>query len=240
MGKWQSLTSDITEEVIANTVLLNNMVRTSAEFQSCTDAERPRGKPRINTENLNIYAKLTEDELLPNLKTVHDTILRFTRIPPICEKNASSAEISYAHIDYIQPIEKYFASFNRARDAIKEIQLSFVLYLSGFSLDALAHWRNLLRLFSNSEEAILKYRIFYIRYLEILQRQLPELPEELMTTSENNTVFKDVGKLIVNCCLGGLKHETNITQAELANRISWNFGTFFEEDPDSMPIIVEL
>lgn len=194
----------------------------------------------MNTENLNLYAKQTEDELLPNLKTVPDTVLRFNRIPPICARNASLAEISYAHIDHISSIEKYFASFNRATDAMKEIQLSFVLYLCGFSLDALAHWRNLLRLFSNSEEAIPKYKIFYIRYLEILQRQLPELPEELMTTSENNTVFKDVGNLIFNCYLGGLKHETNIIQAELANVMSWNFERFFKEDPESMPVIVEL
>lgn len=240
LEKWQSLTSDITEELIANVAPLSNMIRTSAEFQSCTDEERPRGTTQTNTTNLSLYAKQTEEELLPNLKTVPETVLRFTRIPSICAKNASPAEISYAHIDCIRSIEKYFASFHSKTDAIKEIQLSFVLYLSGFSLDALAHWRNLLRLFSNSEACVVKYKVFYIRYLAVLQRQLPELPEELMTASENNIVYKDVGNLIVNCYLGGLKDETRTIQLELGDKMSWSFEEFFEEDPDNMPVIVEL
>lgn len=240
MEKWQNLTNDITEEIIANVAPLNNMIRTSAEFQSCTDEERPRGSSQTNTANLSLYAKRTEDELLPNLKTVPETVLRFSRIPSICAKNASPAEISHAHIDCIQSIEKYFAGFRSTMDAIKEIQLSFVLYLSGYSLDALAHWRNLLRFFSNSEASVVKYKAFYMRYLEVLQRQLPELPVELMTASENNTVYKDVGNLILNCYLGGLKIETNTIRSELAEKMSWNFEGIFEEDPDDMPVIVEL
>lgn len=239
MSKWQNLTSDITEEIILNVVPLNNVIRPSVEYQSCTDAERPKGKPKY-TENLNLYAKQTEDELLPSLKTVPDTVLRFSRIPSICGKNASPAEITFAHIDCIQSIKKYFDSFQNAEDAIKEIQLSFVLYLSGYSLDALAHWRKLLRLLSNSEAAVVEYRIFYIRYLQLLQLELPELPEELMIASENNTVFKDVGNLIFNCYSGGLIQETNIIQSELGNKMSWNFGSFFKDDPDNMPVVVEL
>lgn len=240
LRKWQRLTSDITEEIIANVAPLNNMIRTSAEFQSCTDEERPRGTQQTNTVNLNLYAKQTEDELLPNLKTVPETVLRFSRIPSICPKNASPAEISHAHIDCFQAIEKYFAGFPSTMEPIKEIQLSFVLYLSGFSLDALAHWRNLLRFFSNSEASVVKYKAFYVRYLEILQLQLPDLPVELMTASENNTVYKDVGNLILNCYLSGLKIETKTIQSELADKMSWTFEDFFEEDPDSMPVIVEL
>lgn len=240
LEKWHSLTNDITEEMIDNTVPVNYMIRTSAEFQSSTDAERPRGKSRMGNENLNLYAKQTEDELLSNLKIVPDTMLRFTRIPSICRKNASPAEISNAHMDCIRSIEIYFGSFLSATDAIKEVQLSFVLYLRGYSLDALAHWRNLLRFFSNSEAAILNYKVFYVRFLEVLQRQLPELPEELMIASENNTVFKDVGKLIHNSCLGGLKNETDLLRSELTEKMSWNFEEFLEENPDDLPVIVEV
>lgn len=239
MSKWRNLTSDITEETVLNVVPLSNVIRPSAEFQSCPDSERPKGKPKY-TENFNLYAKRTEDDLLPTLKTVPDTVLRFTHIPSICGKNASPAEISYAHIDCIQSISKYFDSFHDTADAIKEIQLSFVLYLSGYSLDALAHWRKLLRLLSNSEAAIVEYKTFYIRYLEILQLQLPELPEELMIASENNTVFKDVGNLIFNCSSGGLIQETNMIQSELGNKMSWDFGSFFKDDPDNMPVVVEF
>lgn len=238
--KWQSLTNGITNETILNNVPLNNLIRTSADFQSCIDAERPRGEPSSNTENLNRYSKQTEDDLLPNFKNDPDSVLGFTRIPAICTNDATPAEISQAHMDRIRTIEKYFGEFDDVGDAIGEIQLSFVLYLSGYSLDALAHWRNLLRLLSHSDAAVAKFKSFYVRYLEVLEHQLPELPEELMQPSENNTVYKDVGKLIVNCHSSGLEHEVERIQTELANQLSWSFVDFFQEDPDEMPVVVEL
>lgn len=216
MEKWQCLTSDIKEDTVVN-------VASSMEDKS-VDSE------------VSISPTTTEDDFL---EIACDSALKFIPIPPIYRKGAIPAEISFAHIDSIQSIDEYFANFRTAADAIKEIQLSFVLYMCSFSLDALEHWRNLLRFLSNSEAAVEKYTLFYKRYLKILQIHLPELPEEIIAMSTNNTVIRDVGKLLYNCSLGGLKSEAKIIQSELSSTLSWNLEQF-QEDPDNMPVIVEL
>lgn len=239
LKKWQQLSNEITEEVINRVNPECGVIRTSAEFQSCPDAERPKGQNPL-TRSVNIRPNQTEDELLPNLKVVPGTAPRFTKIPALHSHTASPSEISESHLDAIRAIEMYFSSFSEPFEAIREIQLSFVLFLCGCSIDALAHWRKVLNLMTKSETAVKKFSFFYRRYLETLKAQLPELPDELMMPTPNNTVFKDVGRLIINCTLGGLKDEADAFSSYLTNKMSWFFDDLFEENPEDLPVVVEL
>lgn len=143
-------------------------------------------------------------------------------------------------MDAIRAIEIYFSAFTEPFEAIREIQLSFVLFLCGCSVDALAHWRKVLGLLTKSDSAVVKFSYFYRRYLEILKAQLPELPEELMMPTSNNTVFKDIRQLIINCTVGGLKEDADIFSTHLSNKISWYFDDLFDENPEDLPIVVEI
>lgn len=239
MKKWQQLSNFITEDIITQTTPECGVIRSSAEFESCPDSDRPKGQSPL-THTIPIRPNQTEDELLPNLKVVPGTAPRFTKIPALHSKTASPAEISQSHLDSIQAIEMYFNAFTEPNDALREIQLSFVLFCCGCSVDALAHWRKLLGLLSKSELAIDKFRSFYRRYLDILKTQLPELPEELMMPTPNNTVFKDVGQLILKCTLNGLKDEADALSVHLTKEMSWVFDDLFDEDPEDLPVIVEL
>lgn len=217
----------------------SGIVRTSAEFQSISDADRPKGQSPLQRKVITRINQ-SEEELLPDMAVVPGTYPRFTKIPPLCRRDASPSEISLSHIDSIQAIDEYFNKFPSPIDVIKEIQFAFILYLSGWSVDALAHWRKILSLLSRSENAIAKYKQVYSRYLEVLKHQLPELPEELMTQSENNTVFKDIGVLIKSCSNASLKHEAEALRVHLQNAMMWTFDDFFLEDPDDLPVVVEL
>lgn len=217
---------------------LNGIIRTSAEFQSCPDADRPKGSSPL-TKTTKIRPGHTEDDLLPNLSVVPGTAPRFTKIPPLCSLTATPAEISLAHLDSINAIETILTTVSTPIDFIQEIQFAFVLFLSGCSIDAIAHWRKLLGLFSKSETAVERYRSFYRRYLDILHYQLPELPVELMTPSANNTVYHDVRQLIINCCVGGLKQEADNLNVFLSNEMLWTFDNLLEENPEDMPVIIE-
>lgn len=233
------LTNDITEETIKTISPESGIVRTSAEFLSISDADRPKGQSPLQRKIISRINQ-NEDDLLPDMAIVPGTYPRFTKIPPLCRKDASPSEISLSHLDSIQAIDEYFNRFSTPIEAIKEIQFAFVLYLAGWSVDALAHWRKILALLSNSEIAIGKYKQIFTRYLNVLNHQLPELPEELMTQSDNNSVFKDVGLLIKNCSNCSLKHEADALRAHLKNTMIWTFDEFFFEDPDDLPVVVEL
>lgn len=233
------MTNDITEEIISRSAPTTGIVRPSAEFQSCSDADRPKGNSPL-TKELVVKSRQTEDDLLPNLKIVPGTAPRFTKIPALCPLTASPAEISQCHLDSIKAIDSYFSRFPNPNEIIQEIQLSFILYLSGCSVDALAHWRKILGLLANSETAVQKYRILYRRYLDVLEHQIPDLPEELMLPTSNNTVYKDVGRLIRNSTMAGLTRETDALRVALGSKMLWNFDDFFEEDPEDQPVVVEL
>lgn len=239
LKKWQELTNEISEEAIARISPECGVIRTSAEFQSCPDADRPKGQSPL-TRTVNIRANQTEDELLPNLKLVPGTALRFTKVPALYAINASPAEISESHLDAIRAIENYFSAFREPFEAICEIQLSFVLFFCGYSVDALAHWRKVLGLLTKSDTAVEKFNYFYRRYLETLKVQLPELPEELMMPTPNNTVFKDIRNMIINCTVGGLKEEAESFTAYLTNTISWHFDGLFDENSEDLPVVVEI
>lgn len=191
-------------------------------------------------KNVVFRANQSEDELLPDLKVVPETALRFTKVPALCPRNASPAEISHCYLDSIGAIEKYFAAFSQPIEAIREVQLAFVLFFCGYSVDALAHWRKILGLLSKSETAVDVFKRFYRRYLEVLPIQLVELPEELMIPSPNNTIFKDVGSLIANCLANDLKQEANALRDHLGKSMSWFFDDLLKEDPEDLPVVVEL
>lgn len=237
--RWQQLTNEINEEVILRTAPECGLIRTSAEFQSCPDADRPKGQSPL-TRNVNIRPNQSEEELLPKLKVVPGTAPRFTKVPSLHSKAASPAEISENYMDAIRAIELYFSSFDDPMEAIREIQLSFVLFLCGCSVDALAHWRNILSILTRSDSAVSKFSYFYRRYLDVLKAQLPELPEELMLPTMNNTIYKDIRQLIANCTSAGLKNEADALAAHLATTMSWLFHDLFDENPEDLPVIVEM
>lgn len=239
LKKWQQLSNYINEEVISRTIPECGVIRTSAEFQSCPDAERPKGQSPLN-RSVNIRPNQSEDELLPDLKVVPGTAPRFTKVPALYPNTASPAEISESHLDAIRAIEQYLNSFPEPFEAIREIQLSFVLFLCGCSVDALAHWRRILGLLTKSESAVNKFSYFYRRYLDVLKEQLPEMPEELMMPTPNNSVFKDIRQLIMNCTLGGLKDDADTFSAFLTRTMSWHFDDLFDENPEDLPVVVEL
>lgn len=183
----------------------------------------------------------SEDEYLPHLKVVANTQLNFTKLPDRCPKNATPSEITVCYMDSINAVNELMSVFPSAVALIDEIQFSFVLFVAGLSIDALAHWRSILSLLANSEQAIVRYREFYRKYLTVLETQLPELPDELMQATAHNTVYTDVRQLIVNCSAPASKlmQEADYLSLHLTSVMGWCFGDIFDEDPDDQPVIVE-
>uniref|UniRef100_A0A336KFK0 Protein AAR2 homolog n=1 Tax=Culicoides sonorensis TaxID=179676 RepID=A0A336KFK0_CULSO len=238
-NKWKTLTEHITESQIKTLMPDCGLVRTAVEYLSCPDADRPRGlsdSPRLRT----VRSVADEDELLPDLKPIEGTAPNFTRLPKINTKTQSPSQISMNYMDSINLIEKLITDKGGEKELLAEIQFSFILYLCGHSTDALAHWRRILALFSNSESAVVKYKQFYKTYLIVIQNQLIELPIELMEPGENDSVYQDVKKLCKNCMLGGLNERTEYLQKFLFEKMCWKFDDLLEEDPEDMPVVVEL
>lgn len=235
-NKWKCLTEHITAHQINSLMPNCGLVRTSVEYLSCPDSTRPRGSsasPRLRT----VRSIADEDELLPDLEPIEGTAPNFTRLPKINTKTTTPSEITMNYMDSINLVEKLFEKGES--EILGEIQFSFILYLCGHSTDALAHWRRILALLSNSETAITKYKQFYKTYLFVIQYQLVELPVELMEPGENNSVYQDVRKLCKNCVLGELTDRTEYLQKYLYEKMYWTFDNLLDDNPEDLPVIVE-
>lgn len=236
---WRKLTDTITKECVERCRPALGTIRTTVELLSCTDEERPRGP--LATAHPAMAAKLVNDEsdLLPQLKPVEGTAPRFTAVPDRVPKQSTPAEISKHSLDCIQACDDLLKNFEQPQDLIQEIQISFVFFLVGYSVESLSFWRKTLALLSHSEEAVIKYRLLYMKYSEVLVHQLPHLPEELMDPSERNTVYKDVRCLLVNLSHCGLHKSADFLMKKLKTAMNWCFEGLLDEDPDDLPVIVE-
>lgn len=237
--QWRKLTDTITKECVERCRPALGTIRTTVELLSCTDDERPRGP--LAKAHPAMAAKLVNDEndLLPQLKPVEGTAPRFTVVPERVPKQSTPSEISKHSLDCIQACDRLVMNFQQPQDLIQEIQISFVFFLVGYSIESLAFWRKTLTLLSRSESAVGKYRLLYMKYSEVLVHQLPHLPEELMILSERNTVYKDIRRFLVNLSLSGLHKSADFLMKKLKTAMNWSFDGLFEEDPDDLPVIVE-
>ncbi|KAL5283717.1 AAR2 family protein [Megaselia abdita] len=226
---WRSLTDTVSEDTVNKCNPECGMVQTSIELESCPDSERPRGKQvEKKLQNSN------EEDLLPNLKPIQGTAPRFTEVPPKVPENCSSSEISKHSLDCEESVNFLMSSCL----LIEEVQLSFALFLTGHSVESLAHWRHCLNRLSGSQNSIDKYQDFYLKYLEVLFYQLPLLPEELMAPNDMNTVYRDVRELLLNCFSGTLTIGAKKLMLGLEKTMNWRFD--LDEDPDDLPVVVEI
>uniref|UniRef100_W8BLP6 Protein AAR2 homolog n=1 Tax=Ceratitis capitata TaxID=7213 RepID=W8BLP6_CERCA len=240
-NKWKLLTDKITEGTVERCRPTLGAIRTNVELQSCTDEDRPRGPLYINNlQQKGNKSIVNESDLLPNLKPVEGTAPRFTELPSRVPHNATPAEVTEHNMDCVQSIEKLVDKFHSSEAFIEEEQLAFVFYLVGYSVESLAHWRNILHLLSHSEQAVLNYKMLYMKYSEALMQQLPHLPEELMEPGEYNTVYKDVRSLLINLNLGGLSVSADRLGRKLLKTLQWEFEGLLDEDPEDMPVIVDM
>lgn len=239
LPKWNSLTNHVTEMTINRCLPECGLIRPSVEFESCSNEERPKGNVRAENSRLNKLIT-DEEELLPKLKMVSGTALQFTKLPQLYPKDLTPHELSMAHMDSIVAVDQLIKQFTHNNHLLDEIQFAFASFLTGYSTDSLAHWRKILGILSNSEVGVKKYNKFYEEYLTVLQHQLPELPEELMEPSSRNTVYKDVRTLVRNCTLNGLDTAANYLAVNLTQEMGWIFDDLMDEDPDDLPVVVEI
>lgn len=240
--KWKDLTGSVTEACVNRCRPELGTIRTNIELESCTDADRPRGgADNISKRNTAAKLLLDESEMLPYLKPVPGTAPRFCAVPTRVPQNSPPADISRHAIDCIAAVDMLFDKFENNSDAlIEEVQLAFVFFLVGYSVESLDHWRKVLALLAHSETAVSKHKLAFMKYSEVLAHQLPHLPEELMAPTMHNTVYKDVRELLVNLYAGGLMVNAERLMKRLAKQLNWHFEGLLDEDPEEQPVIIEL
>jgi A1 cistron-splicing factor AAR2 len=135
----------------------------------------------------------------------------------------------------------------RPVEIIGEMQLSFVCFLVGQSLDAFEQWKKLVTLICGVDNAIPQYHIIYMKFLQSLEVQLSYVSEELLCdiVTNNNFIYRNLYILFGNIELnskveGRLKSCARRLQERLTAKFLWDFSNLFVETDDEAPVVVSL
>ncbi|XP_012231485.1 protein AAR2 homolog [Linepithema humile] len=249
LKQWTTLTNGITVSVAARCSPLCGYVRSALELEHCSDASRPRGGASCSKQKR--FRRLTEakeDQLLPNLKPKPGTELRLTEIPnKHYPDNATPSEITRHSLDSSYALDTILKKLREPIEIIGEMQLTFICFLAGESLDAFEQWKKLVSLICGVDSAIPQYRSVYIEFLQTLEVQLSYVPEEVLCdiVASNNFVYHNLCKLFGNIesnseVDGRLKSYAKRLQDRLTAKFLWDFSDLLEEADDEVPVVVTL
>ncbi|KAM0729382.1 Protein AAR2-like protein [Formica fusca] len=249
--QWQELSSRITESLMTRCSPLCGYVRSALELEPCSDALRPRSGEESNSRRRR-SGKLTmedkEEELLPNLKPRPGTELRLTEISDKhYPDDATPSEITQHSLDSSYVLHGTLKKLREPVEIIGEMQLTFICFLVGQSLDAFEQWKKLVSLICGVDNAIPQYRSIYIEFLQVLEIELLYVPEEVLCdiVANNNFVYHNLCKLFGNIesnskVNGQLKFYVKRLQDRLTTKFQWDFSNLLEETDDEAPVIVTL
>lgn len=245
LPEWNFLTQFITARRVNSIMPECGLVRSSAEYESCPDADRPKGgDPNASAVVRHLNNKLlqNEDFLLPNLQVIPGTAIRFTALPDRYPVGATPSQITQCFMDCFASIAELLNRYQHAMGLIDECQIAFVLFHFGCSVDALTQWRKILNLLANSQQATERFVEFYSTYLDVIDHQLPLLPEEIIAPSKFNSVYKDVQQLVRNCgSIADLRSKVKVLTSSLEKTLNWTFNIDdYDDDPEDLPVVVEI
>ncbi|XP_057335676.1 protein AAR2 homolog [Microplitis mediator] len=250
LNQWKELTDKIDDNILERCLPLSGFVRSALELENYDNEmrlkENDKNKQRRRESGLSVEAK--EELLLPNLKAKKGTELRFTEIP---ERNypddATPAEITEYSLDSTYALNATIQKMKDQSEIIGELQLAFVCFLVGQSLEAFEHWKKLIALICGAEKAISNRRSIYVDFLHIIEIQLSHAPEDILCdiVSSNNFVYHHLRKLFATIEInpeieGRLKSEATRLQTRLTNKFSWDFSNLQEEEFDEAPVVVAI
>ncbi|KZC07052.1 PREDICTED: protein AAR2 homolog [Dufourea novaeangliae] len=247
--QWKDLTNHISPTLVERCSPLCGFVQSALELEHCSDAMRPRGgvsSPKRKRSGITVEEK--EEELLPDLKPKPGTELRLSKVP---NKNypdgASPSEITKHSLDSSYALETLLKELPQPMEIIGEMQLAFVCFLVGQSLDAFEHWKKLVSFICGADSAIPQRRGIYMEFMKALEIQLTHVPEEILCdiVANNNFVYYNLRKLFANIEAnsdidGRLKCHASRFRSRLSTKFSWDFSNLQDDSDDDAPVVVSL
>lgn len=249
--QWTELTSHITPPLVERCSPLCGYVRSALELEYCSDASRPRGgesSTRRKRRSTALTLEEKEEELLPDLKPKPGTELRLSKIPEKHYPDGSTpTEITRHSLDSTYVLDTLISSLPLPMEIIGEMQLAFVCFLAGQSLDAFEHWKKLVSLICGADRAIPQRRAIYLEFLKTLEVQLRYVPEDVLCdiVVNNNFVYHNLRKLFANVEVnpdidGRLKSYVVRFAERLSTKFFWDFSNLQDESEDEAPVVVSL
>ncbi|KAJ9577463.1 hypothetical protein L9F63_005964 [Diploptera punctata] len=240
--RWRKLVTKADDELVTKLVPQSGYIRAALELVS-KEFTSGDGAPAAKQRRYRLStAEEKEEDLLPQLKPIPGTEIRFTALP---ERNfpedATPAEITQHSLDHSYTLDLIVV------DVVGEMQFAFVSFLVGHSLEAFEHWKKLVILLCSCDDALSKRREVYDVFLTALEVQILEIPQDFLVdiVASNNFVYHSLRVLFRNIQMNDLVDDRLKTKAKrlqdrLTHKFQWDFSHLDEEDEDEAPVIVDV
>lgn len=252
-SKWRTLTSNITDELIARLQPESFLIRSALELLPCSNEERLKAdlnysEPKSQPKRVRLScSEEAEESMLPKLVPKAGTGLRPTSLPERnYPENSTPTEITQHSLDLSYSLEQVISTYQKPIDVLGEIQFMYICFLVGHSLEAFEQWKKLVSLLCSCETAVKKYRYIYDAFITILELQVTEIPEDFLAdiVSNNNFIysklrllFRSIASIDVD---GILKSKATRFRQQLTDTYSWDFSHLESDDEEDAPSIVKL
>lgn len=127
------------------------------------------------------------------------------------------------------------------------MQLAFICFLAGQSLDAFTQWRKLVVLICGTCNALSQYHHIFIEFLKTIEKEIASVPEDVLCdiVLSTNYVYPNLRKLFGNIeCNpkvdGQLKTYVKRLQDRLTAKFQWDFSNLLEDEDDEAPVVVTI
>ncbi|XP_043469888.1 protein AAR2 homolog [Leptopilina heterotoma] len=248
--QWQELTNRIDSDIVDRCTPSCGYISSVLELENVDDKSRIRGvdESRKRKRGLCLSVEQKEEELLPQLKPKQGTDLKLTKLPNLQYPEGSTpAEITKHLMDSSYTLDLLLSKLKNPIEVIGELQLAFVCFLVGQSLDAFEHWKLLVSLICRADCAISVRRQIYTEFLRTLEVQLIWIPEEVLydIVASNNFVYHNLRLLFSNIEANTdvdvrLKSEAVRMRDRISSKFTWDFSNLQEEGEEDCPVIVNL
>ncbi|XP_050343438.1 protein AAR2 homolog [Nymphalis io] len=266
--KWKQLSSQITAELAQKLSPLNGFIRASVDLLPMSDKDRPRGnKPKQSlepdTESKEVQGqstsgqsdvkrtrRITEEEkeraMLPDLKPAPGEAMRFTELPQDKYPPGSTpGEITKHYLDQTYSLELMIAQHDEPLHIIGELQIAYLCFLIGHSLEAFEHWKNLVILLCSCDQAIRKYRNVYFHFIKTIEIQIDEIPGDFLAdiVMNKNVIYKKLRYFFRTAFVNKKVDGQLLTMIErfienLTLKLKWDFTGLNDCEEDEKPVLV--
>lgn len=247
LRKWTSLTCHVTGKLVERVEPVSKRVCSVMQYETTPFVSKRDAVSQAEATKEEVpcgnQPRDKENDKLPELKPLPNTVLRFSAFP---ERNyppgSSASEISRHNMDRSYVLQTIRSTLHADEKLLGELQLAFIFTILGHVFESFEHWRKLVELFATCDEAMKESPRLFQDFISTLHFQLRELPEDFFmdVTAPNNFVAvvlqrffaaidEDSGSLDKS-----LVSRATAFKQYLTEKFEWEF-----EDDDA-PVVVEL
>ncbi|XP_053203358.1 protein AAR2 homolog [Panonychus citri] len=238
--KWTQLTNYIGVNVL-NTLNPNcGKIRSVTQLVSLKYPQDIQPSESLPTTN----RRLTVDNLMSYMEIEPDSRIKFAQLSklPRLPEGATSSDLTKHCIDQSYTLDETLKRYEKPDDILGELQFAFVTFIIGQVNDSFDQWKLMLKLLCCSDAAINKYPSMYFNFINVLNLQLREVPEDIFIDIVDNENFlvSVLRDFFYNVFCNPntdrkVREKAIVFKLHVTEKYKWDFE---EEPEDELPVVV--